>query len=135
MVALTAKDLKVKDWYTPSAAGKTLNAGPVVFPYKDKELVAAPGKDGSLVLLDSKSLGGADHQTPLAQTISCQRRAKRGAWEGLATWQDKAGALWVFASISGPRGSRREICRRQRPGAAWQHRRVQGGREGRAHRR
>ncbi len=70
VVALTAKDLKVKDWYTPSGSGKDkgLNASPVVFTYKDKELVAAPGKDGSIVLLDSGSLGGPDHHTPLAQT-------------------------------------------------------------------
>jgi outer membrane protein assembly factor BamB len=84
VVALTAKELKVKDWYTPSGAGKTLDAGPVVFTYKDKEVVAAPGKDGSLVLLDSKSLGGADHQTPLA------------------AWQDKSGTAWILASVAGP---------------------------------
>jgi hypothetical protein len=101
VVALTAKSLKVKDWYTPAGGGKALNAGPVIFPYKDKELVAAPGKDGSLVLLDSKSLGGPDHQTPLAETDKLSKAAKRGAWESLATWQDKAGAFWVFASLSG----------------------------------
>ncbi len=92
VVALTAKSLKVKDWYTPPRWRKAFNAGPVVFPYKDKELVAAPGKDGSLVLLDTKSLGGPDHQTPLAQTDKLSKDAKRGAWESLATWQDKAGA-------------------------------------------
>ncbi len=43
-----------------------MNASPVVLTYKEKELIAAPGKDGSLVLLDSASLGGADHHTPLA---------------------------------------------------------------------
>jgi hypothetical protein len=104
VVALNAKDLKVKDWYTPSnaAKSKTLNATPVVFTLKDKELIAAPGKDGSLVLLDSASLGGADHHTPLAQTDKVASSAKRGAWESLATWQDKAGAIWVFASIAGP---------------------------------
>ena len=33
VVALSAKDLKVKDWYTPPGSGKDkgLNAGPVVF--------------------------------------------------------------------------------------------------------
>ena len=84
VVALTAKELKVKDWYHPPLAGKALNAGPVVLTYKDKELVAAPGKDGSLVLLDSASLGGADHHTPLAQTDKFSKGAKRGAWESLA---------------------------------------------------
>ena len=104
VVALNAKDLKVKDWYTPSdaAKSKTLNATPVVFTLKDKELIAAPGKDGTLVLLDSASLGGADHHTPLAQTDKVAKPAKRGAWESLATWQDKSGAIWIFASIAGP---------------------------------
>ena len=100
----TQKDLKVKDWYTPSdaAKSKTLNASPVVFTLKNKELIAAPGKDGTLVLLDSASLGGSDHHTPLAQTDKVAKSAKRGAWESLASWQDKAGAIWVFASIVGP---------------------------------
>jgi outer membrane protein assembly factor BamB len=103
VVALNAKDLKVKDWYTPSASAKskTLNATPVVFTLKDKELIAAPGKDGTLVLLDSASLGGADHHTPLAQTDQVAKPAKRGAWESLATWQDKGGATWIFASVRG----------------------------------
>ena len=74
----------------------------MVFTYKEKELIAAPGKDGSLVLLDSASLGGPDHHTPLAETDGLSKGPKHGAWEGLATWQDKAGAPWVFASISGP---------------------------------
>jgi outer membrane protein assembly factor BamB len=104
VVALNANDLKVKDWYTPSdaAKSKTLNAAPVVFTLKDKELIVAPGKDGTLVLLDSASLGGADHHTPLAQTDKVASSAKRGAWESLASWQDKSGATWVFVSIDGP---------------------------------
>jgi hypothetical protein len=79
-----------------------LTAGPVVFIYKEKELIAAPGADGGLVLLDSASLGGAGHHTPLTQTAKLSEGAKRGAWEGLATWQDKSGAWWVMASIDGP---------------------------------
>jgi outer membrane protein assembly factor BamB len=100
VVALDAKDLKVKDWYL--AGGKGLHASPIVFPYKNKELVAAPGKDGSLVLLDSEKLGGADHKTPLAETASLSTPAKHANWEGLATWRDKAGTAWLFASIAGP---------------------------------
>jgi outer membrane protein assembly factor BamB len=101
VVALTAQELKVKDWYTPSSA-KGLSASPVAFIDKEKELIAAPGADGGFVLLDSASLGGADHHTPLAQTGKLSKGAKRGAWEGLATWQDKSGAYWVLASIEGP---------------------------------
>jgi hypothetical protein len=104
VVALGAKDLKVKDWYTPPDSGKDkiLNASPVTFTFKEKELVAAPGKDGSIVLLESASLGGPDHHTPLVQTEKISRTAKRGDWESLASWQDKSGASWVLASISGP---------------------------------
>ncbi len=102
VVALNAQDLKVKDWYTPASRGKVLNASPIVFAYKDKELIAAPGKDGGIALLDSQSLGGPDHHTPLAESIGLSKAAKRGAWESLASWQDKAGVRWVFASIAGP---------------------------------
>lgn len=103
VVALTAKDLKVKDWYAPSdtGKGKSLNASPVVFTYKDKELVAAPGKDGSIVLLDSGSLGGPDHHTPLAQTGNISK-STRSTWESLASWQDNHGTSWVLVAISGP---------------------------------
>jgi outer membrane protein assembly factor BamB len=101
VLALTAKDLKVKDSYTPANAGKSFNAGPVVFTYKDKELIVAPGGNGTLVLLDSTSLGGADHHTPLAQTEALTKAGKRTPWEGLAAWQDKSGTVWIFASIAG----------------------------------
>jgi outer membrane protein assembly factor BamB len=102
VVALTAKELKVKDWYTPASNAKGLSAGPVAFIDKEKELIVAPGGDGGLVLLDSASLGGAGHHTPLAQTGKLSKGTKRGAWEGLATWQDQSGAFWVLASIDGP---------------------------------
>jgi outer membrane protein assembly factor BamB len=102
VVALTAKELKVKDWYTPSSNAKGLTAGPVAFMDKERELIVAPGGDGGLVLLDAASLGGSDHHTPLAQTGKLSKGAKRGAWEGLATWQDKSGAWWILASIDGP---------------------------------
>jgi outer membrane protein assembly factor BamB len=110
VVALTANGLKVKDWYTPppSPIGRTMNASPVVFTYKDKELIAAPGSKyggiayGGIVLLDSQSLGGADHHTPLDESGLISKAPRRGAWESLATWQDKAGVPWVLASIAGP---------------------------------
>ncbi len=99
IVALDGKDLKVKDWYTPSGSNGTLqNATPVAFTYKQKELLAAPGKDGSFVLLDRKSLGGADHHTPLAQTTSISK-AKSDAWSAIANWQDESGTSWILASV------------------------------------
>jgi outer membrane protein assembly factor BamB len=101
VVALSEKDLKVTDWYTPAGGGRLESVTPTAFAYKGKRLVVAPGKDGSYVLLDAASLGGADHQTPLAETARISK-APRGAYNGLASWQDESGTAWVLASISGP---------------------------------
>ncbi|MEO6966455.1 MAG: hypothetical protein ABI076_11260 [Acidobacteriaceae bacterium] len=104
VVALSPKDLKVKDWYTPLGSGKgwMLKVSPIVVRYKDKDLVAAAGKNGSVVLLDSESLGGKDHHTPLAETSQISKAPRKGAWESLASWQDNSGELWVLESISAP---------------------------------
>jgi outer membrane protein assembly factor BamB len=96
IVALSGPGLKVKDWY--NAGGRGLNASPVVVKVKAREYVVAPGKDGTLVLLDSTSLGGADHHTPLAESAKLGRP---GEWDGLAAWQDKTGVAWVFVSSEG----------------------------------
>lgn len=93
-------DLKVKDWYTPSGVASTLN--PIVLSYKGRQLVAAGGKGGSLVLLDAASLGGADHHTPLSETPTLTKGAAKHGWDGLATWQESNGTTWVIASISAP---------------------------------
>jgi outer membrane protein assembly factor BamB len=87
----------VKDWYAP--VGEE-DLAPVVFTYMQKELLAAPGKDGSLVLLDRKSLGGTDHHTPLFQTTSIAKAKSKG-WGGMANWQDTDGT-WLLASVPGP---------------------------------
>jgi outer membrane protein assembly factor BamB len=100
-VVSVAKDMKVADWYTPAGGmGSYDSVSPTTFTYKEKQLVVAPGKDGSLALLDAASLGGADHHTPLFETSPLARAGEKHGWDGFATWQDKAGAFWVFASIS-----------------------------------
>ena len=100
-VVSVAKDMKVADWYTP--AGGMASHGsvsPVTFTYKEKQLVVTPGKDGSLALLDAASLGGADHHTPLFETPPVAKAGEKHDWDGFATWQDKEGTFWAFASIS-----------------------------------
>jgi len=99
VVALGA-DAKVKDWYTPAGEGALQNVTPVLFTYNQKKILAAPGKDGSYVLLDAESLGGADHHTPLASTSSVSK-AKATAVAALASWQSSDGT-WVLASVPGP---------------------------------
>lgn len=100
-VIAVGKDMKARDWYTPSGGmGSYQSVSPVTFSYKDKQLVVAPGKDGSIALLDAASLGGADHHTPLSETAAVAKQGEKHGWDGFAEWQDKDGVVWVLASIS-----------------------------------
>ena len=113
VIALSEKDLKLADYYTPANRAwitrKDLDMGnmtPVVFSFRDWELVAAAGKEGVLYLLDAKSLGGADHRTPLFRSPLYTNEevnfAARGFWGALSTWQDPSGTRWLYAPAWGP---------------------------------
>jgi outer membrane protein assembly factor BamB len=104
---------KLVDYYTPANRAwitkKDLDMGnisPVVFPFDQWELVAGAGKEGVLYLLDAKSLGGADHRTPLFRSPLLTNDdvdfAGRGFWGALSTWQDPKGTRWLYAPASGP---------------------------------
>lgn len=95
IVALDRQTLKLKDWFT--APGADFNATPIVVRYKETDLIAATANDGRLYLLDSASLGGADHKTPLAVS---GRFTAAGAGAGLATFEDQ-GTRWVLATAVG----------------------------------
>jgi hypothetical protein len=100
-VVSLAKDLSVQDWYKPSAGMASYeNVSPITFTYKEKQFVVAPGSDGSLALLDAASLGGADHKTPLFETSPISKPGEKHVWDGFASWQEKSGTVWVFASVS-----------------------------------
>jgi hypothetical protein len=98
LVALEPGALKVKGWY--SAGNQEFSSTPVIFEYKGKTLIAAATKDGRIHLLDSESLGGADHQTALGATAASLKTADftPGA---LASWQDPSGARWILAPTVG----------------------------------
>jgi len=82
------------------------NMTPVVFSFKDRELVIAAGKEGVIYLLDAKSLGGPDHRTPLLRSPLYTNEevnfAARGFWGALSTWQDPTGTRWLYAPAWGP---------------------------------
>jgi hypothetical protein len=103
VVALDAKTLQVKDYFTPSgAAGKTnIDVSPVVFSDKGREFVAAYVAGGRLALLDAASLGGSDHHTPLAITTPLAKDGGSGAWGRLASAEDSAGSRFVYVSVNG----------------------------------
>jgi outer membrane protein assembly factor BamB len=113
IVALTPKELKLKDYYTPTNADwlfkrdLDMNVTPVIFPYKDRELLVGSGKEGRFFLLDTKSLGGPDHRTPLfrSELISNEEVdfAGAGTWGSLASWEDAQGTRWVLAPVWGPK--------------------------------
>jgi outer membrane protein assembly factor BamB len=96
VVALDRATLQPKDWLATD--GADFNASPVVFKHKDRELAAVSGNDGRLYLLDTGSLGGADHRTPLYVTAKYSAAGQGG---GLATWEDDEGTRWIAASTVG----------------------------------
>ena len=112
VLALSPKELKLKDWYTPSnrewitKRDLDMNTTPTVFPYRGRDLIVAGGKEGRLFLLDSQSLGGANHRTPLYRTpLICNDEtdfAGFGIWGGVASWEDSKGTRWVLAPVWGP---------------------------------
>jgi len=99
IVALDRESLAPIDGFT--APGADFNATPMVLRHAGKDIVAASADDGRLYLLDGASLGGSDHKTPLAST---GKFSAAGATTSLATFQDEAGARWIFATASGAGG-------------------------------
>lgn len=110
-LGLSSKDLKLIDYYTPANRAwitkKDLDMGnmsPIVFKYKDWELVAGAGKEGVIYLLDAKSLGGADHRTPLFRSPLYANEdvdfASRGFWGAMASYNDGTDT-WLFAPAWG----------------------------------
>src|SRR6185295_9085540 len=113
VLELSPRELKLVDYYTPAnrewITKKDLDMGnmsPVVFPFKHWELVAAAGKEGVIYLLDAKSMGGADHRTPLYRspllTNEDVNLASRGFWGAFASWEDPQRTRWLYAPAWGP---------------------------------
>ena len=100
VVALEAKTLKLKDWFTQS--GARFDAPPVVFSDGDKTYVAAAG-EGRLFVLDGGALGGADHKTPLATASTAVKPGFSGG--PLATWRDSRGTRWILAATRDKAGN------------------------------
>jgi outer membrane protein assembly factor BamB len=100
VVSLDGKTLTAKDSFTP---GKTpFTTSPVVFRYKDKDLIAAANKDGRVYLLDGAQLGGADHRTPLAKSPLYTSGMGEFAAGAVSTFEDTTGARWLLVASAGP---------------------------------
>jgi len=113
VLAFTAANdtITLKDYYTPTnhdwltIRDLDMNVTPVIFPYKGRDLVVESGKEGRYFLMDSKSLGGPNHDTPLDRTPLFSNAnvnyEREGTWGSLASWQSKDGTRWVLAPIGG----------------------------------
>jgi hypothetical protein len=97
IVALEARTLKPKDWFTAPAP---FTSSPVVFTQGTRTLVAASNADGSVYVLDAAAIGGADHKSPLAKSDQFSQ-AKEFAAGAITTWED-GGTRWIAAATGGP---------------------------------
>jgi hypothetical protein len=99
IVALDAKTLQVKDWFSqPTAEFVT---GPSIFQQDGKELVAAATRDGRVLVLDAASLGGSDHATPLLASKPFAAAGATVGGEALAVWQQTGGGTWILLPVRG----------------------------------
>ena len=97
IVALEARTLKPKDWFTAPAP---FTSSPIVFTQGTRTLVAASNADGSVYVLDAAAIGGADHKSPLAKSDQVSQ-AKDFAAGAITTWED-GGTRWIAAATGGP---------------------------------
>jgi len=113
VLALAPKELRIIDSFTPSN-WKSLNAkdldlgsaGPVVFPFQGRTLVASIAKEAVMYLLDANVLGGNDHSTPLYQSARLgndeEMLGGRGIWGSIATAADPQGRRFLYIPMWGP---------------------------------
>ena len=104
--------LTLKDYYTPTnhawltKRDLDMNTTPVVFPYKGRDLLVGSGKEGRYFLMDSRSLGGPNHDTPLFRSPLVSNTnvnfQTEGTWGSFASWEGQDGTRWVLAPIGGP---------------------------------
>ena len=109
------KALELADYYGPInaewLARRDLDLGvtPAIFSYKGRELMVDAGKECRVYLMDTQSIGGDDHRTPLYRSpLICNEDANfasAGIWGSLASWEDFKGVRWVLAPIWGPKHS------------------------------
>jgi outer membrane protein assembly factor BamB len=83
---------------------------PAIFNYKGKELMVDAGKECVVYLMDTESIGGDDHRTPLHRTpLICNEEvnfASAGVWGSMASWEDSKGTRWVLTPFWGPKHSK-----------------------------
>jgi outer membrane protein assembly factor BamB len=91
LVALNSKTLALKGSY--STGGQGFTSSPVVFQYKQRNLIAASVADGTIHVLDAATIS-----TAVLKTAPHSAGLKPGE---LATWQSSSGTRWLLAASPG----------------------------------
>ncbi len=109
----TTKALELVDYYGPSNAewlvkrDLDMQVTPTIFDYKGKEYMIDASKECRLYFMDTASIGGDDHRTPVYRTpLICNEIvdfAEAGIWGSLASWLDSKGTRWVLTPFWGPK--------------------------------
>ncbi len=110
------KALELVDYYGPSNAewlwkrDLDMQVTPAIFDWDGKEWMVDASKECRIYLMDTESIGGDDHRTPVFRTpLFCNELvdfAEAGIWGSMATWEDAQGTRWVLAPFWGPKHSR-----------------------------
>jgi len=111
----STKALELVDYFAPANAewlfkrDLDMQVTPAIFDYKGRELMVSAGKECRVYLMDTESIGGDDHRTPLYRTPQlCNEGlnfASAGIWGAMASWVDANGTRWVLAPFWGPKHS------------------------------
>ncbi|HZS56190.1 MAG TPA: hypothetical protein VFA65_17435 [Bryobacteraceae bacterium] len=91
LFALDPKTLEVKDQLK---SNQPFASSPVIFQYRQRVLGVAATNAGALVLFDTKSLGGEDHQTPISKTNP--EAGQQSTSITLASWMDTGARRWIL---------------------------------------
>lgn len=107
------KALELVDYYGPSNAewlvkrDLDMQVTPTIFDYKGKEYMIDASKECRLYFMDTESIGGDDHRTPVYRTpLICNEIvdfAEAGIWGSLASYLDGKGTRWVLTPFWGPK--------------------------------
>jgi outer membrane protein assembly factor BamB len=110
------KALELVDYYGPTNAewlwkrDLDMQVTPAIFDYKGKEYMIDASKECRVYLMDTESIGGDDHRTPVYRTpLICNELvdfAQAGIWGSLTTWEDGKGTRWILAPFWGPKHSK-----------------------------
>jgi len=110
------KALELADYYGPSNAewlfkrDLDMQVTPAIYEWDGKEYMVDASKECRIYLMDTESIGGDDHRTPVYRTpLICNELvdfAQAGIWGSMATWLDGKGTRWVLSPFWGPKHSK-----------------------------